>query len=171
MFRQPSSHLVYKIPFISRGILLYLKHVDYFGLIKPGETLGKISKSFMFDQQLGESLQEKLLSEPISSQPGSSASTDFILKETNDDELLNNPLEDGFLDDAQLPQMLDQSEIEAFVTTLWTVGEADLKDFSHLRNCNLENSRYGKVFDQIGNEKSIQKRNSCLVVTGQITQI
>jgi hypothetical protein len=93
------------------------------------------------------------------------------LKETNDDELLNNPLEDGFLDDAQLPQMLDQSEIEAFVTTLWTVSEADLKNFSHLRNCNLENSRYVKVFDKIGKKKSIQKRNSCLVVTGQITQI
>jgi hypothetical protein len=158
MLSQPSSHLVYKISFISRGILLYLKHVDYLGLIKPGETSEKISKIFMFDPQLGESLQEKLLSEPISSQPGSRTSTDFILKETNDDELLNNPLEEGLMDDAQLPQMFDQSEIEAFVTTLWTVGEADLKDFSHLRNCNLENSRYVEVFDKIGNRKVVKKR-------------
>ncbi len=110
-------------------MLLYLKHVDYLGLIKPRETLEKISKSFMFDPQLGEILQEKPLSEPISSQQGSSDSTDFLLKETNDNELLNNPLEEGFLDDAQLPQMFDHSEIEAFVTTLRTVGKADLKDF------------------------------------------
>jgi hypothetical protein len=107
--------LVYKISFISRGILLYLKHVDFLGLIKPGETLGKISKSFMFDQQLGESLQEKLLSEPISSQPGSSASTDFILKLTNDDELLNNPLEDGFLDDADARSVKNRSVRNNFV--------------------------------------------------------
>jgi hypothetical protein len=127
-------------------------------MIKPHETLEKSSKSFMFDPNLGESLQEKLLSEPLSSQQ-SKDSTDFFLKETTDQELLKDPLGEGFLYDAQLPQMHHQSEIEAFVTTLQTVGDADLKDFiSHLRNCNLENSRYVKVFDKYGNRKLVKKQ-------------
>ncbi len=107
---------------------------------------------------MGESLQEKLLSEPLISQQ-SKDSTDFFLKETTHQELLKDPLGEGFLDDAQLPQMHHQSEIEAFVTTFQTVGNADLKDFiSHLRNCNLENSRYVEVFDKYGNRKVVKKQ-------------
>ena len=71
---------------------------------------------------------------------------------------MNDPLEEGFRDDAQLPQMHHQSDIEAFVTTLQTIGDADLKDFSHLRNCNLENSRYVEVFDKYGKIKVVKKQ-------------
>jgi hypothetical protein len=91
------------------------------------------------------------------SQP-SSDNTDFLLKETSDQELLNDPLEEGFRDDAQLPEMHHQSDIEAFVTTLQTIGDADLKDFSHLRNCNLENSRHVEVFDKYGKRKVVKKQ-------------
>ena len=74
----------------------------------------------MFDPNLGEGLQEKLLSESIciANLPAIERQHWFVLKETSDQELLNDPLEEGFRDDAQLPEMHHQSDIEAFVTTL-----------------------------------------------------
>ena len=85
MFIQHFSLLV-KLGEFSFWELLYFNNVAYLGMIKPQETLEKSSKLFMFDPNLGEGLQEKLLSESICSQP-SSDNTDFLLKETSDQEL------------------------------------------------------------------------------------
>jgi hypothetical protein len=70
---------------------------------------------------------------------------------------LNDPLKDSFLEEAQLPQLIHQSKIEAFVTALKTMGDSDLKDFSHFRDCNLEDSIYVEVFDKDGKRKVVKK--------------
>lgn len=122
-------------------------------MIKPAE---ETSSKFAFDTKLGQSLQEKLLSEPISSQQTNTA---FLLgnRRTTDQLLLNDPLKDSFFEEAQLPQLIHQSKIEAFVTALKTMGDSDLKDFSHFRDCNLEDSIYVEVFDKDGKRKVVKK--------------